>query len=402
MTTLLSTVAPPQHDAELEEFALILSDSLNFPPREEIDFMTRYRVGDMRLVRRRGRVAGGLTLLPCGQFFGGQRLPMVGVHAVAIAPEARGTRVGRELMTEVVREMAAPGGPPIAVLFPATQPIYRSVGFEQAGTFTRYRIPVSTIPIGPHDLEVERVPPDPVAAAVALSEHYARAAQRENGLVDRTHWFWQRAVDPLNHQVTTFAVREEGAITGHVILSRRWFTQGAPHTELVCREMVAETATSARRLWTLLADERSLARSLLINGPPVAAEQLFFAEQTPEVDWQVRWMLRILNVEAALTGRGYLAGLEREVAFEVEDELVAENRGRFALAVAGGRGTVERGGAGRGGAVRLGIRALAALFTGYLGAEQLARAGMASGDADALAAATAVFAGAPPWLPEIF
>ena len=400
MTKLLSMVAPPQHDAELEEFAAILAESLNFPPRDEIDFMTRYRVGDMRLIRRKGRVAGGLTLLPCGQFFGGQRIAMAGVHAVAIAPEARGSRVGRELLSEVVRELAAPGGPPIAVLYPATQPIYRSVGFEQAGTFTRYRIPISAIPIGPHDLEVERIPADPAAAGAALGEHYARVARRENGLVDRTHWFWQRAVDPLNHPVTTYAVRERGEISGHLILSRRWFTQGAPHTEIACREMVAETAASARRLWTLLADERSLGRSLVITGPPAVAEQLFFVEQSPEVDWQLRWMLRVLDVEAALSARGYPPGLERDLVLEVEDDLVADNHGRFALSVAGGRGEIRR--EGKGSAVRLGVRALAALFTGYLGAEQLARAGMASGDDDALAAATALFAGPPPWLPEIF
>ena len=77
--------------------------------------------------------------------------------------------------------------------------------------------------------------------------------------------------------------------------------------------------------------------------------------------------------------------------------------GRFAVEVAGRRAQVRRrcceGGAG---AVRISIRGLAALYSGYMTAEQLARAGLAAGSSAALAGLTAVFAGPAPWLGEMF
>ena len=396
-------VGPPRGRPDIDAFSDILTDSLNFPPRSQTDFMSRYDAGDLRLVRAGERVAGGLVLLATGQYFGGQRIPMTGIHAVAIAPEERGGGVGRALLQETVRELAGPGGPPIACLYPATQPIYRSVGFEQAGTYTQYRIPVAALLLGPHQLPVERIPSDTAAVAEVLGPIYSRFARRQNGFVDRSEWFWRRQVDPLGGEPrAAYVVREHGAVTGYTILRRRWQpAQGHMGHDVLRRELVAETPAALRRLLTLVADDRSLGRDLFMTGPPSSVDAMLLVEQSVAIDMQLRWMLRILDVAAALEARGYPPGLVSTVGFEIEDELVEANRGHLSLAVSGGRGRATRGAASDR-SISLDVRALAALFTGYLPAEELARAGLAAGSDDALAAATAVFAGPAPWLAEIF
>ena len=385
------TVGPPRGRADIDAFSEILTDSLNFPPRSQIDFMSRYEPGDVRLVRADDRVAGGLVLLETAQYFGGRRIAMTGVHAVAIAPEQRGSGVGRALLEESVRELARPGGPPIACLYPATQPIYRAVGFEQAGSYTQYRVPIAALPLGRHEPPVERLPSDTAAVAQQLGPIYARFARRQNGFVDRSEWFWRRQVDPLNGESrAVYAVREQGAITGYTTLRRRW--QVAGHNsmghDVLCREMVAETPAALRRLLTLIADDRSLGQHLLITGPPNSVDAMLLVEQSATVDMQLRWMVRILDAAAALEARGYPPGLAATVGFEIEDDLVEGNRGRLSLEVSGGRGRATRGAASDR-SISLDVRALAALFTGYLPAEELARAGLAAGADDALAAATA-------------
>ncbi|HEY8143377.1 MAG TPA: GNAT family N-acetyltransferase [Kofleriaceae bacterium] len=394
-------VGRPRGQGDIDAFSDILTDSLNFPPRGQVDLLDRYDQEHVRLVRTGERVAGGLVFIPTGQFFGGQRIPMIGIHAVAVSPEDRGTGVGRALLQEAVRELAQPGGPPIACLYPATQPIYRSVGFEQAGTFSQYRIPIGALPLGPHDLAVERLPSDAAAVAEELGPIYTRFARRQNGFVERSPWFWRRQVDPLRGEPRAlYVVRERGAITGYTNLRRRWQMGAHMFQDVLCRELVAETPAALRRLVTLIADDRSLAQTLLVTGPPTWVDAMLLAEQSASVDFQLRWMLRILEVSAALEARGYPPGLATTVGFEIEDDLVEANRGHVSLEVGSGRGRVSRSAASR--RVALDIRALAALFSGYLPAEELARAGLAAGSEEALAAATAVFAGPAPWLAEIF
>ncbi len=396
------TVGPPGGKDELDAFSDVLTDSLNFPPRGQTDALSRYQPGDLRLVRDGDRVAGGLVLIQTGQFFGGARLAMTGIHAVAVAPQDRGSGAGRVLLQEVVRELAGPGGPPIACLFPATQPLYRSVGFEQAGTFTQYRIPIASLPIGPHDLAIERLPAESAVVAEALGPVYARWARRQNGFVDRTEWFWRRQVDPLGGEPrVVYVVREQGAITGYLFLRRRWQAGSHVYQDVLCRELCAETPAALQRLITLVADERSLAQSLIISGPPNPLDHMLLVEQSAAVDFQIRWMLRILDPAAALEARGYPRGLRSAIDFEIEDELLQSNCGHGALAVEGGQGRARRA-AGGGLRLSIGVRGLSALFTGYVAAEELARSGLAAGSDDALAAATALFAGPVPWLPEIF
>src|SRR5262249_14270704 len=67
------------------------------------------------------------------QWWNGRAVPMAGVAGVMVAPEERGRGVGRALVTALL-ELIAARGYPLSVLFPTTLPIYRSLGWEIAGT----------------------------------------------------------------------------------------------------------------------------------------------------------------------------------------------------------------------------------------------------------------------------
>ena len=67
------------------------------------------------------------------QWWNGRAVPMAGVAGVTVAPEERGRGVGRALVTALLEVIAARGYP-LSVLFPSTLPIYRSLGWEIAGT----------------------------------------------------------------------------------------------------------------------------------------------------------------------------------------------------------------------------------------------------------------------------
>ena len=61
------------------------------------------------------------------QWWHGRGVPMAGVASVKVAPEYRGRGIGRELMTALLA-LIAERGYPLSVLYPATMPLYRSLG----------------------------------------------------------------------------------------------------------------------------------------------------------------------------------------------------------------------------------------------------------------------------------
>jgi predicted acetyltransferase len=90
-----------------------------------------------------------------------------------------------------------------------------------------------------------------------------------------------------------------------------------------------------------------------------------------------RWMLRLLDAPAAVAARGWAAGVEVDVAVEIEDREIADNAGGWRLQVADGCGRLRREEASPG-ALRLTARGLAGWYAGTPLAV-LRMAGVASG-----------------------
>jgi predicted acetyltransferase len=90
-----------------------------------------------------------------------------------------------------------------------------------------------------------------------------------------------------------------------------------------------------------------------------------------------------------------------EIALDVRDDVVPENQATFVLSVEHGRAAVRRASSAPH-PVAIDVRALAALYTGYPGAEELRARGGIDGDDEDLARLTSLFAGPAPWMAEIF
>ncbi len=125
-------IGPPADDSEVQEFTRIVSQALFFPTVDLDVWIKREGLENVRVARRKDGVVGGLIVQRMGQWFGGQSVPVGAVRAVGVAPEHRASGVASRLLIAVLEEMRR-DGVPISVLFPATQPVYRRPGYEQAG-----------------------------------------------------------------------------------------------------------------------------------------------------------------------------------------------------------------------------------------------------------------------------
>lgn len=365
----------PHAERELAQYARACAMAfIGRPPEAYRDWIAKGVGLENALVARdeRGEVMGGASLVPMGQFFGGRSVPMIGVAAVAVAPEWRGRGAAITVMREAVREMRARGAA-ISVLYPALQELYRLVGFEQAGARFETTVPGRLINIRGREpgLRVRTIADGDDAAVRGV---YTRGAAEVDGHLDRGGYVWSRVRDFRGVKADGFVIEAEGgAIEGYLFFSQRPAEHQVLRHNLHLHDAAVATPRALRHMLGFLADHRSMTENIVWHGPAAGPLHALLPEPVYRVRLHEHWMLRVIDAPAAFAARGYPAGVAAEAHLEIgEDPLIPENAGRWVLRVRDGRGSLERGGSG---AVRVSLRGLAPLFTGHLSARSLRVAG---------------------------
>src|SRR4051812_45110065 len=163
----------PESEAEFHQLGQVLSESFAFPAPDVPAWFASAGRENVRVLRRGAEVIGGLILVPMGQFWGGRSVKLGGFSGVAVAAHARGGSTATTMMTEGLRELRREGFA-IAGLYPATQPLYRRVGFEQAGARFEMKGPLTALPKASRTLPIRPVRPTDLPAIQQLYVDHAR------------------------------------------------------------------------------------------------------------------------------------------------------------------------------------------------------------------------------------
>jgi predicted acetyltransferase len=340
-----------------------------------------------------------------------RRSTSAGVASVKIAPEFRGHGTGRRLMTELLAAIAAHGYP-LAALYPATMPVYRSLGWELAGGRYRATIPARSL----RDL----LAPDAAVAAGPGREPAVRRAEAAEaasvvGIIGGAHE----------------AARDCGPITWNVPLAEQWLRRADLYTyrtadgfaayrwdgtgddALFVEHLHAASRDSLRALWSVIASHSSTASTVSLHTAPNDPFWWLTRERDAMIAKRSMWMLRVVDAPGAIAARGFPPAVSLSVPLVISDHTRPANSGRWQLSVGDGKGILIQNGpvgspatpasAPDGGnpgadsspAFTVGARGLAALYAGTpVGTLRLA--GLAAGGApDADAALDAAFAATP-------
>jgi predicted acetyltransferase len=380
---------------ELADLIDIEGHAFVIPPVDGAAWIDRAGADNLRVLRRDGQVAGGLVLVPMGQFFGGRSVPMTGVAGVGVRLDVQRRGVATALMRGVLGELAE-RGVALSALFASTRPLYRKVGYEPAGA--RYRASLS-----PQDLAIDERGP---VRRLGEDDHgpvrelYRAAAAHHAGHLDRGDYVWHRLTsERAGARAYGVAVDGEGgALEGYLFY--RKVPGHIPYQAVEITDLAATTPRAWRRLWSFVRDlSTRVVDHIAFYTAPSDPGLLVHPDPRFAVALIETWMLRVVDARAALIARGYPPDLRAELALDVVDPLLPRNAGRIWLRVADGVAAVEPGGPGR---VRLDVGALAALYAGFLDPRALAQLGRVEASPTDLAAAAAVFAGPAPWMREIF
>ena len=342
------------------------------------------------------QAAGAAIFHDLRQWWAGRAVPCAGVASVKVAPEYRGQGAGRRLMTELLAAIAARGYP-LAALYPATMPIYRSLGWELAGGRYRATIPARSL----RDL----LAPDAAVAARAGKEPAVRraegaAAAEIVGIIGAAH----------------AAARDCGPITWDVPLAERWLGRadmytyrtadgyaayrwdGAGDDALFVEHLHAASPESLRALWSVIASHSSTASTVSLYTAPNDPFWWLTRERDATIVKRSMWMLRVVDAPAAIAARGFPPAVSLSLPLVITDRTRPANSGRWQLSVSGGKGILIPNGPvvpPAPEALTLGARGLSALYAGTP-VSTLKLAGLAAGGApDADASLDAAFAATP-------
>ncbi len=352
-----------------------------------------------------------LLRVPQGHFYGGRSVPSLGIAGVAVAPEARGRGLAREMMRASMLE-AAEAGWAISTLYASTQSLYRQVGFEQSGHRFGIRIRAMDLALAAAALPGEetgawkKVTIRPLAEADidAVKACYREFAARYDGLLDRGPYCWGRVWNLRNEPYTGFGFfGEHGAMEGYLYLNQKRNPDTGRH-DIFTTDVVFTTARAGRSLVKFIGGFATTADEFVMTGGPLHPLLALLSQQCAKVAGKEYWMIRVTDAKAAFEARGWAPGLRADAALEVSDDLLPGNSGVWRLSVADGRAGVEHSPGVRKGeeTLRVGARGLAALYSGMFSARQATLAGLAEGTDRAVANAERVFPGGAPWMIEMF
>jgi predicted acetyltransferase len=389
-------------EADREQIARVLSTSLHFPLDAALTRSKTFRLGGIRCAYVDDRVVAAAGEFPFTQWFGGNGLACSGVWGVATEPERRGEGLASACLGTLMDD-ARRRGTPITALFPAVIEPYRRLGYELAGTYDEFRVDLDALPeVDTHDLptvelaEVER-------DQDAIMACYARWLARRNGTIEPDATFWRTRLleRPWDEWHRAVLARDGDAITGFATFTRANDSSG--HLSfgfgLKCSMFVAEDDRALRALIAYARGYRGLGRWLGWSGPPNDPMTMLVGVQAVEVADRYRWMLRVLDVRAALEGRGY-PPIDAEATFAIDDPRYEENTGVWRLQLSAGEPKVEQPPSHDRRPVS--ISTFSSMFTGYLRPVEAAHIGYLDRDDPAVGALGEMLSGPDPWCPFFF
>jgi predicted acetyltransferase len=223
------------------------------------------------------------------------------------------------------------------VLYPATATVYRRVGYEIAGGQYQVSMPARSLR--------SLLPPD-VPAGGALPR-LRRAgpddAAEIDAVVGRVHELG-RACGPVTFDagVSRRQLDDEDLfcyLADDGFLAYSW---SGGHSEIQVYNVVAGSAPTARALWSVIASHDSMARTVRAFVGPADPVSWLITEPDVSLSRAYPWMLRVVDAEAAIAGRGFPAAADVTVMLRLADELCPANAGLWSLTVSGGKGTLLR------------------------------------------------------------
>ena len=386
-------VGPVVDPAELVPLTGVLSHAFAVDSGATRAWFDRAGVDEIRVAREGGEIVGGLIRIPMGQAFGGRFVPMCGVAGVAIRADRRREGIATEMMRQVLLELWESGAA-LTTLYASNQPLYRSVGYEQAGAHFHGTLRGRDIDIAP---EGGKTVMGTSADRPEIEKLYRECAIHRPGHLDRGPYVWARLWHPFDGSQVHMALLRDDKDRLEAYVQYAQHRRDDDGYLMKVTDAASRTSRGWRRIWTHLRDVSTMVSEIRISTSPTDPLFVLQPHPTMKVTLHEPWMLRVIDPIAALQARGYAKGQPERLVIKVIDPMMGDQS--LTMDVEGGRASVKKGGDPT---AKIHIRGLSAMYTGYLSPFECAALGLVEAGQRSLAAMQALFAGPSPWMRDFF
>lgn len=316
-------------DADMKQAMRLGAESFGNPPTADDDLPSATREGREWFGAFDGDLLVGQAInREFHSWFGGAAIPTAGVAFVGITAEYRGRGILRPLLDALLAS-AVYRGSVISGLFPTAPRIYRGLGYERITDLSIASIPTSALTGFPaSSTSTRRATADDLDAIRAV---YDAWAAEQNGVLTRTSpSMGGLDADGLaSLSGVTLAVDSSGAVTGYAAWNRGEGYGDDATIEVL--DLVARDADAYRALLATLGSFSGVAPTTTIRTSGDDSVRLLLPTSHWKVTSSTPYMLRVLDVDAALSQRGYPRAISAELPFSVDGQT-------WVLSLSGGTG----------------------------------------------------------------
>lgn len=346
------------------------------------------------------------TMIPYQMLWDGAPVPMGGIASVAAPPEARRRGYTGRLLQACFERMRA-AGQAVSALYPFKFEYYRMFGYELASMRAVYKFPPEQLAaFGKAPGCVRRLEPDETAIPVLQPVYDAWAERTHGALVRETRDHWLNGVlrpwSKWARRVAVWAPARDAAPEGFLLYR---LEEEAGERVFAVREFIALTPAAQRGLLGFICNHDSQDKWAKLPLPPhdLPLLSLLPDPRSAKATLDPAWMLRLIDLPAALAARRCDPAAPGRLVLRVADATAPWNDGMWLLEAEAGRLSARPATPGAAADAAVDMAALSQLYAGYTGVADLALAGrLQVQDPRAAAALQAWLPRRPAYFAEFF
>ncbi len=390
-------IRDPERESDWEQFERIQVDSFAIPvdtARAEVTAQREHALTRFAFVD--GKLAGGYSVFPVSQYFGGRAVPAGAIESVVTAAINRRQGVGAALMADVP-SLFQERGLFLAPLWAASPRFYRRWGWDVGDHSLLHTVKLSSLSSMRGEGSLDPAPDPDDAEAL-----YHQVAASWNGSICRPDW-WRKLPDSgpvLPEHKYRVGWREHGELTGFIRYGQSrpkgFFGPGVINVT----DLYTLSGNAMLGLLGYIGGHAAQVQEMTIRAP--MRHDLLYAIEDANLaitaNSGMTWMQRVTDIPGALGARGWNPDYSGSFSLEVVDPVPGRSR-TVRIEIANGKGHAQQSATAD---TRIDAGFFASWFAGSAHAELGQRLGRIRGNPATISEMDRAMDHRPVWLQDVF